>query len=69
LNSPWKPCVATHCRWTSLLPGSRATTSGWLARGYATSGAQDYFNTRQVSIYTGSNEIQWDIMAKMVLGL
>ena len=31
--------------------------------------AQDYFNTRKVSIYAGSNEIQRNIMAKMVLGL
>ncbi|MBV1877366.1 MAG: acyl-CoA dehydrogenase family protein [Pseudomonadales bacterium] len=28
-----------------------------------------YFNTRKVSIYAGSNEIQRNIMAKMVLGL
>ena len=31
--------------------------------------AQHYFNTRKVSIYAGSNEIQRNIMAKMVLGL
>lgn len=31
--------------------------------------AQDYFNTRKVTIYAGSNEIQRDIMAKLVLGL
>jgi alkylation response protein AidB-like acyl-CoA dehydrogenase len=37
--------------------------------GYANGVAQDYFNTRKVSIYAGSNEIQRDIMAKMVLGL
>ena len=30
--------------------------------------AQDYFNTRKVSIYAGSNEIQRNIMAKLVLG-
>jgi len=30
---------------------------------------QDYFNTRKVSIYAGSNEIQRNIMSKMVLGL
>jgi alkylation response protein AidB-like acyl-CoA dehydrogenase len=36
---------------------------------YANGVAQDYFNTRKVSIYAGSNEIQRDIMAKMVLGL
>ncbi len=31
--------------------------------------AQHYFNTRKVSIYAGSNEIQRNIMAKLVLGL
>lgn len=36
---------------------------------YANGAAQDYFNTRKVSIYAGSNEIQRNIMAKMVLGL
>ena len=31
--------------------------------------AQHHFNTRKVSIYAGSNEIQRNIMAKLVLGL
>ena len=31
--------------------------------------AQHYFNVRKVSIYAGSNEIQRNIMAKLVLGL
>jgi alkylation response protein AidB-like acyl-CoA dehydrogenase len=31
--------------------------------------AQEYFNARKVSIYAGSNEIQRNIMAKLVLGL
>ena len=31
--------------------------------------APNYFNYRKTSIYAGSNEIQWNIMAKMVLGL
>ncbi len=31
--------------------------------------APRYFNTRKASIYAGSNEIQHDIMAKLVLGL
>jgi len=31
--------------------------------------AGDYFNTRKTSIYGGSNEIQRNIIAKMVLGL
>ncbi len=31
--------------------------------------APTYFNTRKVSIYAGSNEIQRNIMAKLVLGL
>lgn len=37
--------------------------------GYAGVAAPSYFNTRKVSIYAGSNEIQRNIMAKMVLGL
>ena len=36
---------------------------------YAAVAAPAYFNTRKVSIYAGSNEIQRNIMAKMVLGL
>ena len=36
---------------------------------YANSTAPNYFNTRKVSIYAGSNEIQRNIMAKLVLGL
>ena len=36
---------------------------------HANGTAQDYFNTRKVSIYAGSNEIQRNIMAKLVLGL
>ena len=31
--------------------------------------AQEYFNVRKVSIYAGSNEIQRNIMSKLVLGL
>ena len=31
--------------------------------------AENYFNTRKVSIYAGSNEIQRNIMSKLVLGL
>ena len=30
---------------------------------------QEYLNTRKVSIYAGSNEIQRNIMSKLVLGL
>ncbi|XOV88506.1 MAG: acyl-CoA dehydrogenase family protein [Pseudomonadota bacterium] len=36
---------------------------------YAGVAAPAYFNARKVSIYAGSNEIQRNIMAKMVLGL
>ncbi|MEG9861968.1 MAG: acyl-CoA dehydrogenase family protein [Parvularculales bacterium] len=36
---------------------------------YAEGVAQEYFNMRKTSIYGGSNEIQRNIIAKMVLGL
>ncbi len=36
---------------------------------YAAPAAPSYFNYRKTSIYAGSNEIQRNIMAKMVLGL
>jgi alkylation response protein AidB-like acyl-CoA dehydrogenase len=36
---------------------------------YAATTAPMYFNYRKTSIYAGSNEIQHNIMAKMVLGL
>jgi alkylation response protein AidB-like acyl-CoA dehydrogenase len=37
--------------------------------GYAATAAPAYFNMRKTSIYGGSNEIQKNIIAKMVLGL
>ena len=36
---------------------------------YAHGASQNYFLTRRVTIYGGSNEIQRNIIAKMVLGL
>jgi len=36
--------------------------------GWADTAAPEYFNYRKVSIYGGSNEIQRNIIAKMVLG-
>ncbi len=36
---------------------------------YSNGSAQNYFNMRKTSIYGGSNEIQHNIIAKMVLGL
>ncbi len=36
---------------------------------YSTGASQNYFNMRKTSIYGGSNEIQHNIIAKMVLGL
>jgi alkylation response protein AidB-like acyl-CoA dehydrogenase len=40
-----------------------------IGQDYAAPAAPTYFNTRKASIYAGSNEIQRNIMAKMVLGL
>ncbi len=52
-------------------PGALA--EGWneepLGPDYAAPVAPDYFNTRKVTIYGGSNEIQKNIIAKHVLGL
>ena len=36
---------------------------------FANAAAPRYFNYRKASIYAGSNEIQRNIMAKLVLGL
>jgi len=36
---------------------------------FANNSAPRYFNYRKASIYAGSNEIQRNIMAKLVLGL
>jgi alkylation response protein AidB-like acyl-CoA dehydrogenase len=47
------------------LPHNAAAVGPFDARGTA----GDYFNTRKTSIYGGSNEIQRNIIAKMVLGL
>ena len=50
-----------------------ALEEGWneepLGPEYAAPVAPDYFNTRKVTIYGGSNEIQKNIIAKHVLGL
>jgi alkylation response protein AidB-like acyl-CoA dehydrogenase len=36
---------------------------------YAAPVAPTYFNKRKTSIYAGSNEIQHNVMAKMILGV
>ena len=36
---------------------------------YAAGLAAQYFNRRKITIYGGSNEIQKNIIAKMILGL
>ena len=50
-----------------------ASTDGWnetpIGPDYAAPIAPHYFNWRKASIYAGSNEIQKNIIAKMILGL
>lgn len=52
--------------WEMLRPGGNTFRAG---PDYAATVAPTYFNYRKTSIYAGSNEIQHNIMAKMVLGL
>ncbi|WP_337189126.1 acyl-CoA dehydrogenase family protein [Phenylobacterium sp.] len=52
--------------WDMLRPGGNTFRAG---PDYAATVAPHYFNYRKTSIYAGSNEIQHNIMAKMVLGL
>ncbi|MCC3306460.1 acyl-CoA dehydrogenase family protein [Sneathiella sp. HT1-7] len=51
---------------TPLYPGQNEEPIG---ADYASGVAPRYFNARKVSIYGGSNEIQRNIMAKLILGL
>ena len=51
---------------TPLYPGQNEEAIG---AEYASGVAPRYFNARKVSIYGGSNEIQRNIMAKLILGL
>ncbi|MDN2567054.1 pimeloyl-CoA dehydrogenase large subunit [Aquibium sp. A9E412] len=55
------------------MPYAQAAEAGWneppVGPDYAAHAAPAYFNTRKVSIYGGSNEIQKNIIAKAVLGL
>ncbi|MEW5686710.1 MAG: acyl-CoA dehydrogenase family protein [Pseudomonadota bacterium] len=52
--------------WEMLRPGGNTFRAG---PDYAATVAPTYFNYRKTSIYAGSNEIQHNIMAKLVLGL
>ena len=54
-----------------LVPAFERQGSNYLTIGpdYSHGAAQNYFSTRKTSIYGGSNEIQKNIIAKMVLGL
>ena len=52
--------------WAQLRTGVNDTRPG---PDYAAPAAPMYFNYRKTSIYAGSNEIQHNIMAKMILGL
>ena len=66
--------LAAEAAGNYLIPFSHPSPSkgiNWEPIGTAESdsSAPTYFNTRKVSIYAGSNEIQRNIMAKLVLGL
>ena len=52
--------------WAELRGGTNEPRPG---PDYAAPTAPMYFNYRKTSIYAGSNEIQHNIMAKMILGL
>ncbi|MEH6524530.1 MAG: acyl-CoA dehydrogenase family protein [Sneathiella sp.] len=59
--------VGTHSTpFTPLYPGQNEEPVG---EDYSSGVAPRYFNARKVSIYGGSNEIQRNIMAKLILGL
>jgi pimeloyl-CoA dehydrogenase large subunit len=55
------------------MPLQHEAVEGWneppIGPDYAAAAAPAYFNTRKVSIYGGTNEIQKNIIAKAVLGL
>ena len=66
--------LAAEAAGNYLIPFSHPSPSkglNWEPVGTAESDSAGptYFNTRKVSIYAGSNEIQRNIMAKLVLGL
>ncbi|SLN34595.1 acyl-CoA dehydrogenase family protein [Oceanibacterium hippocampi] len=50
-------------------PGDPASNEPPIGPDYAAKAAPSFFNLRKVSIYAGSNEIQRNIMAKLILGL
>ncbi len=52
--------------WAEIRGGTNVPRAG---ADYSATTAPHYFNYRKTSIYAGSNEIQHNIMAKMVLGL
>ncbi len=67
--------ISTHRGDRQLWPGaSRASEKSAnqlhaRARTMGTAASEKYFNSRKLSIYGGSNEIQRNIIAKAVLGL
>jgi alkylation response protein AidB-like acyl-CoA dehydrogenase len=61
------------CAHTALPYLPEALEDGWdgtpVGGDYAPAAAMEYFNQRKTTIYGGSNEIQKNIVAKMILGL
>ena len=56
-------CRISRKLWTTAGPARRSAAS------HAPAAAMEYFNWRKTTIFGGSNEIQKNIIAKMILGL
>ena len=53
--------VGRRCRRLALLPLNEGLGAGWPGRGW--------LSGKAMSIYGGSQEVQWNIISKRILGL